>query len=121
LSGSEEDLDFRSAWIHRLEAIEIAGLGIRQQYPVRPKLTIDRNLELTPQLEMAQITQPAFFIAGTEDPVLRFGGGRWVALMDKYLADLRGKVFVEGAGHWVQMERPAAVNEALLGFLKTVS
>ena len=104
-----------------MEAIEIAGLGIRQQYPVRPKLTIDRNLELTPQLEMAQITQPAFFIAGTEDPVLRFGGGRWVALMDKYLADLRGKVFVEGAGHWVQMERPAAVNEALLGFLKTVS
>lgn len=85
---------------------------------------IDRNLELTPQLEAIEtgrIEQPSFFIAGTEDPVLRFGGGRGVALMDKYLTDLRGKVFVEGAGHWVQLERPAAVNEALLGFLKTMS
>jgi len=32
LIGDEEDPDFRPAWIHRLEAIEIAGLGIRQQY-----------------------------------------------------------------------------------------
>jgi pimeloyl-ACP methyl ester carboxylesterase len=32
---------------------------------------------------------------------------------------LRGKVLIEGAGHWVPMERPAEVNEALLGFLKT--
>jgi len=32
---------------------------------------------------------------------------------------LRGKVFIEGAGHWVQVERPAAVNTALLNFLKT--
>jgi pimeloyl-ACP methyl ester carboxylesterase len=37
------------------------------------------------------------------------------------VTDMRGKVFIEGAGHWVQMERPAEVNEALLGFLKSVS
>jgi pimeloyl-ACP methyl ester carboxylesterase len=30
-------------------------------------------------------------------------------------------VIIEGAGHWVQAERPAPTNEALLGFLKTVS
>src|SRR5215510_9234039 len=40
LIGSEEDPDFRPAWIHRLEAIEIAGLGIRQQYPACRKLTM---------------------------------------------------------------------------------
>lgn len=40
--------------------------------------------------------------------------------MDKWLTDLRGKVLIEGAGHWVQAERPAPVNEALIGFLKTM-
>jgi pimeloyl-ACP methyl ester carboxylesterase len=37
------------------------------------------------------------------------------------VTDLRGKVLVEGAGHWVQLGQPAAVTEALLGFLTTVS
>ena len=41
--------------------------------------------------------------------------------MDDWVTDLRGKVFIKGAGHWVQMERPVEVNEALLGFLRTVS
>ena len=85
---------------------------------------IDRNVELTPQLdrvETGQIKQPSFFIAGTKDPVLKFGGGDTVQRMDKWMADLRGKVLIEGAGHWVQIERPAEVTEALLGFLRSVS
>lgn len=82
---------------------------------------IDRNLELTPQLETAKIEQPSFFIAGNKDPVFSYVGGGLVSKMDKWVADLRGKVFIEGAGHWVQMERPAAVNKALLDFLKSVS
>ena len=79
------------------------------------------NAEITPQLETAKIEQPSFFIAGKKDPVLSFGGGGLLAQMDKWVTNLRGKVLVEGAGHWVQAERPAPVNEALLGFLKTVS
>ena len=50
-----------------------------------------------------------------------FGAGSWVSRMDEWVTDMRGKVFIEGAGHWVQVERPAEVNEALLGFLRTVS
>ncbi len=57
----------------------------------------------------------------TDSPVLSFSGGGVLARMDKWVTKLRGKVLVEGAGHWVQAERPAPVNEALLGFLKTVS
>ena len=37
--------------------------------------------------------------------------------MDDWCADLRGKVVIEGAGHWVQQERPDEVNQALLRFL----
>jgi pimeloyl-ACP methyl ester carboxylesterase len=33
------------------------------------------------------------------------------------VTDLREVVIVEGAGHWVQQERPDEVNAALLDFL----
>ena len=37
--------------------------------------------------------------------------------MDGSLDDHRGTVLVDGAGHWVQQERPDEVNAALLDFL----
>jgi pimeloyl-ACP methyl ester carboxylesterase len=107
---SEEDLDYYVAQYQRS--------GFRG--PLNWYRNIDRNVEITPQLETAKIEQPAFFIAGSKDPVLSFAGGGWLAHMDQKLTQLRGKLIVEGAGHWVQAEAPAPVNEALLGFLKTV-
>ena len=104
---TEEDLDYYVAQFERS--------GFRG--PLNWYRNIDRNLALTPQLETAKIERPAMFIAGKKDPVLSFGGGGWVDLMDHFVPDLRGKVYVDGAGHWVQMERPEAVTDALLGFL----
>lgn len=80
---------------------------------------IDRNHDLTPQLEHAKIQQPAFFITGKKDLVMSFPGD-WFNQMDQWISDLRGKVIIEDAGHWVQAEKPEPVNEALLGFLKSV-
>jgi pimeloyl-ACP methyl ester carboxylesterase len=111
---TEEDMDY---YVAQYEQSGFRG-------PLNWYRNIDRNVELTPQLdrvETGQIKQPAFFIAGTKDPVLKFAGGDTVQRMDKWMADLRGKVLIEGAGHWVQIERPAEVTEALLGFLKSVS
>ncbi len=108
---TEEDLNY---YVAQYEQSGFRG-------PLNWYRNIDRNIALTPQLETAKIEQPSFFIAGTKDPVLQFGGGRSVEAMDKWVTDMRGKVLIEGAGHWVQMERPAEVNEALLGFLKMVS
>jgi pimeloyl-ACP methyl ester carboxylesterase len=65
-----------------------------------------------------KITQPALFIAGERDPVLRFIPGRNLADgMDKFYTDLRGKLLIPKVGHWVQQEAPAAVNAALIDFL----
>lgn len=105
---TEEDLDY---YVTQYEQSGFRG-------PLNWYRNIDRNLELTPQLENARIERPALFIAGEKDPVLSFGGGGWVDLMDHFVTDLRGKVYIEGAGHWVQMERPTQVTETLLGFLK---
>lgn len=107
---TEEDLDYYVA------QYKVSGF----RGPLNWYRNIDRNVEMTPQLEHAKIEQPSFFIAGVRDPVLSFAEG-WTDLMDHYVADMRGKVFVEGSGHWVPMEGPNEVNDALLGFLKQVS
>ena len=36
------------------------------------------------------------------------------------LPDYRGTTVVEGAAHWVQQEKPAETNAALLSFLASV-
>jgi pimeloyl-ACP methyl ester carboxylesterase len=32
--------------------------------------------------------------------------------------NLRGEILLEGAGHWIQQERPAEVNAALIEFAR---
>jgi len=78
---------------------------------------IDRNWELTPQLDGRRIEQPALFVTGGDDIVRRFMPGRG---MERGFDDLRDVVVIEGAGHWVQQERPQEVNERLLAFLREV-
>ena len=69
-----------------------------------------------------KILQPAAFIAGTLEPVLNFVPGiDLVANMRKRLEDLRIVEMLEGAGHWVQQERPSEVNKVLLQFLSELS
>ena len=84
------------------------------------------NRYRTSELDFAQlapvadqrIEQPAAFLAGSLDPVLRFVPGvDLIEMMRDRVSDLRLVRLVNGAGHWVQQERPAEVNIALLEFL----
>ena len=75
---------------------------------------IDRNWELTAPYEQRRIEQPALFLTGELDPVKNFMP---VEAMDGWVTDLRRRVTVPGAGHWVQQQAPEAVNAELLGFL----
>ena len=78
----------------------------------------ERDWEMLPELAERKVEQPALFIAGERDPVLRFVRGvDMTALMDSWYTDLRGKKIIAGAGHWIQQERPKEVNDALLSFL----
>jgi pimeloyl-ACP methyl ester carboxylesterase len=76
-----------------------------------------RSAEVTRRLENAAITQLCYFMAGSLDPGL-------VLLRDAYdnleqnVPDLRGNVILDGAGHWLPLERTNEVNSALLGFLR---
>jgi len=80
----------------------------------------DRNWELGAPYADANITQPALFIAGAEDVVLKMIPGDAIETMRRRVPDLRDVVLVPGAGHFVQQEAPQAVNAALLEFLKSL-
>ena len=81
----------------------------------------DRNWELTAAWQGAKVTIPALFIGGLSDPVVTMGTegeGPAVAALPALCEDLRGKILIEGAGHWNQQEKPAETNAALLEFLE---
>lgn len=78
---------------------------------------IDRNWETTAHLDGAKPQQPVLFLAGTNDPVIRMVPPEPMRETVPNLSDI---VLIEGAGHWVHMERPEPVNDAILGFLKEV-
>jgi pimeloyl-ACP methyl ester carboxylesterase len=68
-----------------------------------------------------KIVQPAAFIAGGLEPVLRYVGGiDLIEVMRKQMADLPLVRLIDDAGHWIQQERPAEVNAALLEFLNQI-
>jgi pimeloyl-ACP methyl ester carboxylesterase len=76
-----------------------------------------RNWELTPQLADAKVECPAYFIAGKQDSVI---GGRASGFESPTLLDWRGETIIDDAGHWVQQEKPAETNAALINFLNDV-
>ena len=87
--------------------------------PLNRYRTSDIDFAQQDEIKDRKIEQPAAFIAGTLEPVLRFlPGVDMVDLMRKHMTDLRLVELIEGAGHWVQQERPQEVNAALLKFLK---
>lgn len=77
---------------------------------------LDLNWSLTAFLQGQKISVPAAFMVGERDPVRQYAGQHEAGLAD-CLTDLRMQIVLPGAGHWIQQERPAEVNAAILDFL----
>ena len=81
---------------------------------------VDRNWELLAAYSGGKITQPALFIWGDQDTTLEVPGtGKRIERMHEVIPHLHSTVLA-GSGHWVQLERAAEVNAALLTFLQGV-
>jgi pimeloyl-ACP methyl ester carboxylesterase len=81
----------------------------------------ERDFADLAELGGQRIAQPSAFLAGSLEPVLgMIPGVDMVERMRAQCADLRLVKIMEGAGHWLQQERPAEVNAALLEFLGTL-
>ncbi|MEA2208362.1 MAG: hypothetical protein QOF54_839 [Solirubrobacteraceae bacterium] len=78
---------------------------------------IDRNWELGEAVAERRVEQPSMFLTGELDQVRKFMPAE---AMRGWLTDQRAEVVLDGAGHWVQQERPDEVNAALLDFLAGV-
>lgn len=74
----------------------------------------DRNWHIMGRCPVETITVPALFVGGTHDPVLKF------TKIDRGREVVKGpyrQVMLDGAGHWLQQERPDEITTELLGFL----
>ncbi len=77
----------------------------------------DRNWQIMAHPAARTIGVPALFVGGTADPVLAFTR---VERATEVATGPYREVMLEGAGHWLQQERPAEVNAELLAFLAQV-
>jgi pimeloyl-ACP methyl ester carboxylesterase len=77
---------------------------------------LDANYEVLKDIGLDSLTMPTFFIGGSKD-VVAVMDPTGIARMESMLPNFLGAVVLDGVGHWVQQERPAEFNEALLGFL----
>jgi pimeloyl-ACP methyl ester carboxylesterase len=78
---------------------------------------IDRNWEISAAWDDLSIRQPAFFVAGTEDAVIRGFGKAALERLPNTVPGLKRVLLIDGAGHWVQQQRAQEVNASLLDFL----
>jgi pimeloyl-ACP methyl ester carboxylesterase len=74
---------------------------------------IDANHQATAHLANAPVTMPTMVVAADSDPVLPTS---LLEGMEQWVDDLRVEL-VPDCGHWIQQEKPAAVNQLLLEFL----
>jgi pimeloyl-ACP methyl ester carboxylesterase len=87
--------------------------------PVSYYRNLDANWERVRDIPPSVYAFPTGFLTGSLDPVRAMMPGA-AGKMAALLPDFRGTTVVEGAGHWVQQERPSEVNGALLSFLAEV-
>lgn len=87
--------------------------------PVSYYRNMDANWARAKDIPASIYTMPTAFITGSLDPVLSMTPGA-AARMAELLPDFRGTTVVEDAGHWVQQEKPAETDAALLAFLASV-
>ena len=65
------------------------------------------------------IDQPSCFISGSSDWGIYQKPGSMQTMQHEACTDMRAIHLVDGAGHWVQQEKPERVSDLLLGFLAT--
>jgi len=79
---------------------------------------IDLNWERSAAIANAAIDAPALFVAGENDAVITMLGPAAIERMRAHMPALRGVHLIPGAGHWIQQERAAEVNELVVDFLR---
>ena len=113
--------DVLPAWITE-EDVDVYATAFKKSGffgPVSFYRNIDANWERSKDIPPSVYTMPTAFITGALDPVNTMMPGA-IEEMAAVMPDFRGATVIDGAGHWVQQERPAETNAALLSFLSSL-
>ncbi|HEX7323063.1 MAG TPA: alpha/beta hydrolase [Mycobacterium sp.] len=78
---------------------------------------LDRTWEITADAPQT-IGVPAMYVAGTADPVLGYLPHE---NLQRMFTDGYREVMIDGAGHWLQQEKPEEINRLLVDFLGGLS
>jgi pimeloyl-ACP methyl ester carboxylesterase len=105
---TEEDLD---VYVREFSVSGFTG-------PLNWYRNLDRNWDLSERYADMKIEVPSLFVAGANDAAVALSPP---SDMDGWVLDHRGDVLIEGAGHWVQQERPGPVSDALIEFTTTIA
>lgn len=89
--------------------------GGLQWYRCRTEGVLREELEI---FAGRSIDVPSMFVAGRSDWGIHQVPGAIERMQDTACTRMLGCHLIEGAGHWVQQERPEQVNEMLLHFLR---
>ena len=110
--------DVLPAWLSERD-VDVYAEGLSRSGlfgPVSFYRNLDANWQRSKDLPASLYTMPTGFLTGSLDPVV-FMQPHGIDAMKEKLPDFRGATVVEGAGHWVQQERPADVTAGMLEFL----
>jgi pimeloyl-ACP methyl ester carboxylesterase len=77
----------------------------------------ERNWDITAHPAAETIGVPSLFVGGTDDPVLAFT--KTTRAREVAIGPYR-QIMLDGAGHWIQQERPDEITAELLRFLSDV-
>ena len=88
--------------------------------PLNRYRNVDQDWEDLAAFAGQPITIPSLFIGGSKDGPTIWGQPA-IDRFDKTLPGLTRSEILEGAGHWIQQERPEETNRLLLEFLDTLS
>ena len=109
------------AWLSEAElktyvtAFEASGFG----GPLNWYRNLDRNWSDLAFAQDKRVEVPALYVVGDRDPVRHYTA-TGAAELRRWAPKLKDSVMVEGAGHWIQQERPDEINRRLVDFLKAL-
>ena len=101
------------AWVAEFERTGFTG-GLNRYR------NVDRDWEDLRAWTGQPITVPALFVGGERDGPTAWGRPA-IERFDATLPRLHRSLILDGAGHWLQQERPDPVNAALLDFLQALA
>jgi pimeloyl-ACP methyl ester carboxylesterase len=113
--------DVLPAWVTEADVDVYADAFKKSGFfgPVSFYRNMDANWARSNGISASVYAFPVAFITGSLDPVNSMMPGA-VEAMAEVMPDFRGATIIDGAGHWVQQEKPAEANAALLAFLSSL-